>query len=318
MLTSERAWGGCSPASTAAIVGGGFAASKELELRERLRRPPDPPPADAAVGSRAAIGATCWTLARLRAALGWLGGYGLSGIWRLLRRLRIRLRRGRPRQFSPDPAYLAKERGLLDVLRQVATSDGRLVVVFLDECTYYHWPLPAPDWAPLGAPPPLAERAAPGERRGRVVAALDGHSGRVRYQQANTIGRVPFGAFLGTVAAAYPRAERVYVVLDNRPVHHHPEVGAAVAALGRLELVFLPTYAPWLNPIEKLWDWLKEAELRMHRRAGHWKDLQQRVGAFLAAFDQGSRDLLQRVGLLGDGKLAAALHPPITDFDGQT
>ena len=26
----------------------------------------------------------------------------------------------------------------------------------------------------------------------------------------------------------------------------------------RIEPVWLPTYAPWLNPIEKLWRWLRQ------------------------------------------------------------
>ena len=76
------------------------------------------------------------------------------------------------------------------------------------------------------------------------------------------------------------------------------------------EPIWLPTYAPWLNPIEKLWRWLKETIIKMHRLASDWPALHQRVNDFLQQFVRGSRTLLRYVGLLGEGQLAQALHFP--------
>jgi hypothetical protein len=76
----------------------------------------------------------------------------------------------------------------------------------------------------------------------------------------------------------------------------------------RIEPVWLPTYAPWLNPIEKLWRWLRQDVLKMHRLAAHWSELRKRVNTFLDQFAEGSADLLRYVGLSGDGKLASAIH----------
>jgi len=46
----------------------------------------------------------------------------------------------------------------------------------------------------------------------------------------------------------------IYVALDNASTHQDDEVEAVVrAAAGRLVLLYLPTYSPWLNPIEMLW-----------------------------------------------------------------
>jgi putative transposase len=46
----------------------------------------------------------------------------------------------------------------------------------------------------------------------------------------------------------------MYVVWDNNCTHQDDEVEAVVrAAAGRLVLLSLPTYSPWLNPIEMLW-----------------------------------------------------------------
>ncbi len=46
----------------------------------------------------------------------------------------------------------------------------------------------------------------------------------------------------------------IYVAWDNASTHQEGEVEAVVrAAAGRLVLLYLPTYSPWLNPIEMLW-----------------------------------------------------------------
>lgn len=48
--------------------------------------------------------------------------------------------------------------------------------------------------------------------------------------------------------------ETIYVAWDNFIAHQDDEVEAVVrSAAGRLILLYLPTYSPWLNPIEMLW-----------------------------------------------------------------
>ena len=46
----------------------------------------------------------------------------------------------------------------------------------------------------------------------------------------------------------------IFVAWDNFTAHQDDEVEAVVrSAAGRLVLLYLPTYSPWLNPIEMLW-----------------------------------------------------------------
>lgn len=124
------------------------------------------------------------------------------------------------------------------------------------------------------------------------------------------------------VAEAYDEAERIYLVQDNWPVPFHPGViehlepqpwpfafrthpdGPAPSEVERLEdplpiqLVPLPSYAPWLNPIEKLWRWLRQEIVHLHRLSDAWEALKQRVRGFLDQFAGGSQELLRYVGLL--------------------
>lgn len=46
----------------------------------------------------------------------------------------------------------------------------------------------------------------------------------------------------------------IYIAWDNAGTHWDAEVEAVIrGAAGRLVLLYLPTYSPWLNPIEMLW-----------------------------------------------------------------
>ncbi len=92
----------------------------------------------------------------------------------------------------------------------------------------------------------------------------------------------------------------MYVVQDNWSIHRHPDVVEALTSMPRIEPVWLPTYAPWLNPVEKLWRKLKQEVLHLHRLSEQWERLKQRVAAFLASFSSGSAALLRYVGLLPD------------------
>ncbi|MFP4280774.1 MAG: IS630 family transposase [Halochromatium sp.] len=63
-------------------------------------------------------------------------------------------------------------------------------------------------------------------------------------------------AFFAAIRAANPDYDALIVVLDNFSSHHGAEVKQA-AEDNAIELVFLPPYAPDLNPIEFIWKTIK-------------------------------------------------------------
>lgn len=68
----------------------------------------------------------------------------------------------------------------------------------------------------------------------------------------------------------------IYVAWDNATTHQDDEIEEVVrAAAGRLVLLYLPTYSPWLNPIEMLW--------RHFRREVTHCELYETVQALLTA-----------------------------------
>ena len=252
-----------------------------------------------------------WTLQAIRATFDDLRGMTLGGVWRALERRGIALRSGAVQHFSPDPEYIPKRDNLYKCLHEAAAMPGRVELVFLDEMGYARWPDPGPDWAGRApAPPPPADRAESPNRLWRIIGALNALTGRVDFLDAYIVGRAKVIRFYEQLDRAYPEAERLLVVQDNWSIHTHEDVLGALTRWPRIEPVWLPTYAPWLNPIEKLWRWLRQDVLKMHRLAGDWPALRGRVNQFLGQFATGSHALLRYVGLLGQGKLAQALRSP--------
>lgn len=246
-----------------------------------------------------------WTLQALRATFPWLRPLTLSGVWRALRRAGVSLRSSRLRQFSPDPDYVTKRDHLLACLREAALHPQETVLVFLDEMGFYRWPESGADWAEE-TQTPVADRAGPNNKQWRIIGALNALTGQVTYQDNYLIGRRQVSAFYHHLVATYPHARQIYVVQDNWSIHRHPDVTATLAQVPQVTPVWLPTYAPWLNPIEQLWRWLRATVLTLHRLAADWAALHAQIMAFLSQFADASDVLLHYVGLLGDGPLAQA------------
>jgi len=297
--------------SQVATVGGAFNTIDPHTIQERLRQAPGEQARQevAPVPDKPGPAPTRWTLRTIRASIATVGDYSLSGVWRMLQRCKCGVRTPLVRRFSPDAEYASKEAHLLDCLRSVATQPDRQTLVFIDEMGYYRWPTAVADWDVCSSdlPAPKVERAG-NNTQWRMVGGLNALTGQVTYLDNYIVGRQQLITFYGRLVQTYPDVERLYVVQDNWSIHTHPDVTQALSAWPQIEPVWLPTYAPWLNPIEKLWRWLRQSLLHRHRSVEDWKGLREQVRAFMEQFASGSAALLRYVGLLGDGKLANALY----------
>jgi DDE superfamily endonuclease len=266
-----------------------------------------------------------WSLDKIRAICFFIGHYTRSGIWRLLDDLDIHWKHARDHVCSPDPDYLAKQDRVALCQALVRDDPTHQILVFQDEFTYYRQPSGAFDWAAAGSKEPLAERSHRANTGTRVAAALNFLTGQVTALQAPRLGLAELVRFYQRLCQTYPQAQRIYVVQDNWPIHFHPDVLAALEPQENpfpwlrpanwptepspqarrlsvlnlpIQLVPLPTYASWTNPIEKLWRWLKQERLHLHRWADDLAELRRQVLDFLAQFAHGSLELLRYVGLL--------------------
>lgn len=241
-----------------------------------------------------------WTLAGLGRAVGWLRGRAPGTVRRVLRRLGVAYKRGRRYVHSPDPAYAAKLAAVTAAQALARANPGAVALLYADEFTYRRRPSVAAAWAPAGADLPRADQGWTGDRTRRVAACLDALTGRLLWWQRARFDRRTLGRFFRAVAAAYPAAEVLYLALDNWPVHFHPDLLAALAGTP-IVLLPLPTYAPWTNPVEKVWRRLTQEALHLHDLRDDWGAVQAAVERALARFAADPAGLLRYAGLGPDG-----------------
>jgi hypothetical protein len=228
----------------------------------------------------------------------WLHGRCLATVWQTLRRCHLSYKRGRRYVHSPDPLYAAKLATIGYVRGRVETEPGRVVLLYEDEMTYHRRPSLGYAYVPTGSDAPRANQGWGSETVRRIAACLDVTTGYLHSQQRAHWTVAALTCFFQQVAAAYPAATRLYVALDNWPVHFHPELRAALAATTRMRLLRLPTYAPWTNPVERVWRQLALDVVQLHRYTDDWPELCARVQAWLDAAQHPSVALLRSTGLL--------------------
>ena len=242
---------------------------------------------------------TRWRLQDVGRALSWLNGYSDAGIHKVLKRLGFSRKAARGFIRSPDPHYHDKWRAILQAFQEAVSQPEKVVLLLIDELTYYRRPSEAPAYYRQGKSQPKARKANRPNTRTRVAAALNAITGQVIYIQRSKIGKQALIPFYAQMRAAYPHAEKIYLVQDNWSPHKLPEVMQTLQA-NRLTALFFPTYASWLNPIEKLWRWLRQEVIHMHNLANDLETLRSQVIEFLDQFALGSDPLLHYVGLLSD------------------
>jgi hypothetical protein len=240
-----------------------------------------------------------WTLAAVAKALSWLSEGSLVCVWKTLKRLAVVYKRGRESIHSPDPDYDLKLAYIEAAKALCRAKPGAIVLLYQDELTYYRRPSLARAYAPKASKEPKAALGLSANKKRRIAGSLNWQTGQVTAQQLSRFGVAQLKHYYERLEAAYPQAQRIYLVQDNWPVHRHPELLSFFAS-SRIQPLFLPTYAPWTNPSEKVWLKLKQELLHLHRFEDDWLGLQNAVQAWLDHCAQPSAELLSYVGLSPD------------------
>jgi transposase len=155
-------------------------------------------------------------------------------------------------------------------------------------------------WSPQGQQVMVPTPGQPHRYYG--IGAVNYHSGRTVVLFERRKRRKEIARLLEALVEKHPTGT-VYVAWDNADTHQDDEVEAVVrAAAGRLVLLYLPTYSPWLNPIEMLW--------RHFRREVTHCELYESVKALLAAaadfFERHNRESHKTLSIIGSKAAKAA------------
>lgn len=91
------------------------------------------------------------------------------------------------------------------------------------------------------------------EKRAYGIGAVNYHTGETVMLTRDHKRKADIAAMLRALVAHHATGT-IYLVLDNSPTHFDDDIDMVLKEEnGRLVLLYLPTYSPWLNPIEMVW-----------------------------------------------------------------
>ena len=128
-----------------------------------------------------------------------------------------------------------------------------------------------------------------------LFGTLNAQTGEVLYQTADSCKQEAFVSFLEHVVQRYPD-KLIVMVVDNARIHRSQLVKDFLIQHDRLLLIYLPPYSPNLNPIERLWNWLKKTVIanRFHPTKA---SIEEAMNAFLEEISHCPEEVLCRLGV---------------------
>jgi len=179
----------------------------------------------------------------------------VTAVGRMLAELQITPQKPLRRAYERDPAAIAKwVQEDYPRLRARARRRGAKIF-FLDEAGIRSDCVLGRTWAPKGTTPAVATSG-----RRQAVNAISAVNGRGEFWYkvyTGGLNKDRFVAFLKSFMRG--RKHPVMLIVDGHPAHRARIVRDYVQALkGKLEIYFLPGYAPELNPDEFVWNHLKK------------------------------------------------------------
>jgi transposase len=205
-----------------------------------------------------------WSCGLLAETLAWETGLRLSSetVRRGLARLGWVWRRPRPVVGPTDPAYDAKVRQIRELLAALPPDETAL---FQDEVDVNLNPKIGSCWMLRGQ---QAQVVTPGNNEKRHVAgSLHWRTGTLLVSRPGTRrNTVLFLEHLDDLRRSLRAYSTIHVICDNASFHQSRAVKDYLERWqDRIELHFLPKYAPETNPIERVWWHFHENITRNHR-----------------------------------------------------
>ena len=138
-------------------------------------------------------------------------------------------------------------------LRQGLPSDE--TIGFIDGVHPTHNVRPAFGWIKTGVRKEIPANT--GRERMNLSGMIDVIQHNVIIQEDKTLNAETTIQFFRKIEDSYPTKKLIHLFCDNAPYYRNKSVKKYLET-SRLKLHFLPPYSPNLNPIERLWKWMKE------------------------------------------------------------
>lgn len=128
-----------------------------------------------------------------------------------------------------------------------------------------------------------------GRQRVNINGAICFHSNEVVYREDETINRDSAVSLLSKIRSKHNTDREITVILDNARYNRAKEV-AEYASQHKINLLFLPSYSPNLNLIERFWKYFKEKVCTKYYE--HFGEFKKAVTDFLDNSTKFKNDLM--------------------------
>ncbi|HAZ08597.1 MAG TPA: IS630 family transposase [Elusimicrobia bacterium] len=180
---------------------------------------------------------------------------GLTAVGRLLHQLNITPQKPLRRAYERDPIEIKKWQSEEYPRLQARAKRRRAEIFFMDEAGVRSDQVLGRTWGEKGKTP---EVRTSGQRQSINTISAVNARGAFWYEVYS--GRFNATRFRDEFLKSFMRGRKrpVFLVVDGHPSHRAKMIAAYVKERkGRLELHFLPGYAPELNPDEFVWNYVK-------------------------------------------------------------
>jgi len=192
-------------------------------------------------------------------------------------------------KLSNDPFFIEKVR---DIVGLYLNPPDRAVVLCVDEKTQVQALQRTQPLLPMGLG--YVEGVTHDYiRHGTTTlfAALDIATGEVITQCKARHRHQEFLSFLRSLEANVPEDFDLHLIVDNYATHKHPRVRAWLAKRPRYHIHYTPTYASWLNQVERWFGLITQKAIR-RGSFSNVKELVQKIDRFVEQYNANARPFL--------------------------
>lgn len=179
--------------------------------------------------------------------------YSVSGMTDLLRRLNFTYKKAK---LVPAKADAKKQEQFLEELKNIRETKGKSdPILYMDGVHPQHNTMLAYGWIKKGKDSIIKSNT--GRQRVNINGALDAETHDVIVRDDDSINALSTIELLKKIETFYPLAVAIYVICDNAK-YYRSKLVREFLTTSKVKLMFLPSYSPNLNLIERLWKFMKK------------------------------------------------------------
>jgi transposase len=206
--------------------------------------------------------------------------YSVSGMTQLLHRLGFVYKKAK---IIPGKADAEKQEAYLAMLTKLLEKkDKNDPHYFMDGVHPQHNTMPSHGWVKKGEDKIIKTNSA--RKRININGALNSETLEVITHADETINAQSTLELFKIIEAKHPLAKNIYITLDNAQ-YYRSKLVKAYLETSKITLLFLPSYSPNLNLIERLWKFMKK-ELMRNQYYEKFADFKNAISQFFENIDQ--------------------------------